>query len=518
MLYFFVSVFILIFLYLCFYGGGGSALGQISGQIFATIGESGAGKSFVRMCWVIEYFLPRPHLGYLITNVPLNVDAIAAHFDALSASGRSKVDGVDVRRRLIVLSPTSGFLGDFMDEKGEPQELLSHVDGLPKGAACHLMIDEIHHYCSTSSSNKWKDKWKNVLSTIRKKGCRFEMMTQAWSQVPGFLTDVCEAQIRITAASSRREKWFNIPMDRWYNLRAAITGNWLTAAWVKEVKGFDKSDETISISKRLIDPSFFPFYATADSYDKDDESDAARVLIIKQDWECFSRWEIISNFWKDFRGALIFSPWFGAVCFFVLLATVGVSGPLRAAMQGTVSFVTSAISPSAGNKKQVSEKADAEETPPKLLVEQSRVPVAAAAAVPLAETSGNGSRETPLQCELIDSKGVYYDGLFYSLGQTIETGPATGETIESVDLLRGLAHTSSDRILRLQSSKADADRQPTVSRSVSQPQTSSPRPTLQPTGPGRSGQSSDGKATPGRSGPVPRAAIQPQSGSRGRLN
>ena len=174
-------IFLVVLLFAVFTLGGWATntYGQITGQIFATIGESGSGKSFCRMVWALEYFFPRPHLGYLITNVPFNVDEVAKYFDELAARGKSKVDGADIRRRLIYLPPTSGMLGEFMEEKGDPKKLLQHVEGLPPGASCHLMIDEIHHYISTSSGQKWKDAWKEVLSTIRKQGCRFEMMTQA---------------------------------------------------------------------------------------------------------------------------------------------------------------------------------------------------------------------------------------------------------------------------------------------------------------------------------------------------
>ena len=79
-----------------------------AGETLATVGESGSGKSFVRMKWVIKYFLPRPHLGYIVTNVPLNVEAIAEYFDKRSKRRGlfgpvSEVDGDDVRRRIIVL-------------------------------------------------------------------------------------------------------------------------------------------------------------------------------------------------------------------------------------------------------------------------------------------------------------------------------------------------------------------------------------------------------------------------------
>ncbi len=471
---------VLVFLFVSVGGVGRGSEGTINGQIFATVGESGSGKSFCRMVWAIRYFFPRPHLGYLVTNVPFNVDAVAEYFEDRSKRvdwlGRplSKVDGADIRRRLKILPPNDGILGGFMREEGDPETFLDDVAreyGIPEGVAVHWMLDEMHYYCGTSQKQAWRDRWKRALSTIRKQGCRFELMTQAWSQIPGFLQDVCEAQIRITAAGSRREPIFKIPYQDWYNLRAALpgwltfgafTGYWESSAWVKEVKGFDGSDESISMYKVALTSSFFRFYETADSYAKSDDSDAARVLRIKQDWEVFDRSEVITNFLKQYKLSLIFSPWFGFAVCGVLFCVLPVRAIAAEAIGSSLGFMTDSLT-GKDKRDETSVKSEGVVAVPAVVspvVLPRPVAVQTVSAVVsdvVSVVESEVETPEPLSVQLIDGDGIYYDHLYYRIGEALETGDGAGESVSLVDLVRGRGRTDAGRLLRLASDPVRSD-------------------------------------------------------------
>lgn len=454
--------------------GGRSAHGLINGQIFATIGESGSGKSFTRMVWAIEYFFPRPHLGYLVTNVPFDVEAVAKHFDYLSSRRRffgllspdTRVNGDDIRRRLVVIPATTGLLGEFMEQEGEPElfmENLTRQYNIPTSAPVHLMIDETHHYISTSHSQKWKDSWKRLLSTIRKKGVRFEIMTQAWEQLPGFLQTVCEAQIIITAAGSRRDEMFKIPFRDWYNLRAALpwwlsfgmfTGFWQSSAWIKEKKGFDTSNETISERCTPLHSFYFQFYNTADNYSVDADAETARMIRVKEDWEVFDRGQVLRSFWNSYKWAILISPWSGFAVAILVMIFCPVSLWVEQGLDWTMGSAMSLVRGSTKTKKpaaavvQKAEPSKVSFREPSSTV-QSVKPVSSSVVRPAVASQVVEPGRNVVITNLIDAEGVYFEGLYYVIGEEIETGILAGEKLSAVDLRRGLARTDNDSLLRL---------------------------------------------------------------------
>ena len=398
-------------------------------QIFATIGASDSGKSYERMRWALEYFLPRPALGYLVCNLPFNVDEVASYFEDLANRGKSDVDGDDVRRRLVVLGRDNPVLrslrkrewGDDDEPVHHPRELLNDV---PMTAPCHVMLDEFHYYCARGDSQKWQRMWKEWFSTLRGGATRMELISQDWLQVPEAIHKVCISNIVIIGAKSRRDGVFDILWIDWYNLRAAITGRWRSAYWVREKVNIDGTDEVSRTKKRILHPDFFRFYQSNNA--AEDASDGGRENVregrIKEDWETLGRWRVIRNF--------VLTKWHHVVFAKLMLWTYLL---LFCVLGGASSLLTYLIFGSP-------------DPAPAVAVSKPGITVARAASAPVALSPTIGD----IDVQLIDDGGVFYGSRYFAIGSAISFGSGD-EVVSAVYPSDGYAVTAHGRRLQLSS-------------------------------------------------------------------
>lgn len=137
--------------------------------VFLIVGPPGSGKSYHRVRWIVDSFLPN-RSGALYSNLPLDADTIAEEFEGTE----TKVEGRLCSIPREVLAEWARFEGGPWDYFADREDGTNPLD------KAHVIFDECHVYLpkGAKSPAAWRKRWEDWLGTIRHRGCTVEFITQ----------------------------------------------------------------------------------------------------------------------------------------------------------------------------------------------------------------------------------------------------------------------------------------------------------------------------------------------------
>lgn len=243
-------------------------------------GVGGSGKSFGRVKYLIDEFIP-DYNGKIITNLPLNADYIAKHFEKLGFDYSSIFNRIEIIPDEVQTS--------WHEQKSGPWDYFSDRDLTD----CFVIIDEIHELVNKRSHRDHIDKWAKYLGTFRHEGAVCELMTQTLTDVPPPVQQRAGKRLNYVPAGDRRDPLFKITMEDWYQFRSKITKNEHKVIFCKELTLNDNRWSVSHYEKFKIDKFYYPFY---DSYNvtvsmKGGEGGKGKTAEWKRlSWPRFLRW------------------------------------------------------------------------------------------------------------------------------------------------------------------------------------------------------------------------------------
>lgn len=392
-------------------------MSEVAGQVMLIVGPSGVGKTYGRVQWFVKEFLADPENGGLVTNLPLNVEAIAEYYDRLHEAGKNSQSGDDIRDRIVLID--KGTLWKWKREQEKPEKF---IERLPKSMTrFRLVIDEIGDYYSKGHSRGWQTHFQNFLDQVRHMGdAGVEMITQTTAKLPPELPKSVEVKVSVIGCKVRRDGAFNIPFWDWYQLTAIISGRVTLSCFFVEYINVGERFVKNAERKAYLTPEGFSFY---DSHSTVEES-SRKADKETQPFERYGvlgtvKWFLGRNWWR-----MVFS--LGGLCIALLCAAPFFSvGSLMQSVRGH------AVVPEAAQRERA--------RPEKVVVESPTT-----FEPPIALKRLQIHRVT-----LIDSEGAVVDGIYYAIEETIEFGDLRDETIDSVDVSRGLVRFSDGSVGRL---------------------------------------------------------------------
>lgn len=226
-----------------------------------TTGVPGCGKTYVRGSrFVADYLLPETDLKY-ITNLPLYPDKIA-DFVSKKKFGffgrffrRRRLSSDSLKSRIFIIP--SAVIDSWRSEKSGPWDLFSCTDL----TNTHIAIDEIHEIVSPSKSPDYLKLWDDWLGTVRHTGATIEFITQDVKQVDQIILGRVAIRNEISPCEDLRDPFFSILLLDWYNLKAALTGEFHKTSTLVEMKKnasgrFKENHRT----RFLLLPEYFDLY------------------------------------------------------------------------------------------------------------------------------------------------------------------------------------------------------------------------------------------------------------------
>ncbi len=265
-----------------------------AGQVTIVLGVSGTGKSAGCLVRLIEDFFPRPHLGTLITNIPINLERLREYFDDLHKRGKSDVTGAECVARVMQIPKewTDGW--KRRDVRFDPMQCIQSIEG-----AYRIVIDECQDYFGADSPLSWQQMFLAFVNRARHGGGRVELLTQTPEGIPFAVMKSAEVIIQVVGAKVKRDGFFNILMNDWYNVFAAYRRKWSSKVWFTEKvnvgeRSAMENDERVY---RLTD-WIFSFYQSGGAVEGSNKS--GRPL---EDWEVFPaskvyRMFLARNWWR----------------------------------------------------------------------------------------------------------------------------------------------------------------------------------------------------------------------------
>lgn len=211
-------------------------------------GAPGSGKSYTCTRDVIDR-LVNDRKVVIRTNLPLNVDAIAAHV--------AKVRGdepASVIEQIRLIDRDE--LRKWADGQEGPWKFAA--DGQAEGA--ELLLDECHIYCSKRQRARHLV-WEKWLGEARHEGWRrIVFITQDESKVGQPIKDHAELRFELTNSERRRDPLLQIPMTYWYELVASFTGEYRASIAVTEYRRVAGKLRPQHTDRVPLDPAWFRFY------------------------------------------------------------------------------------------------------------------------------------------------------------------------------------------------------------------------------------------------------------------
>lgn len=403
------------------------------GQVTIVVGASGVGKTAGRVQWLLDEFLTRPHLGTLVTNIPLRVERIRQHYDALHKQGKNEQTGDEVAARICVIPDDWRAGWVRRDPAYEPAKCIEGLEG-----AYRVVLDECQFYFGADSPIEWQMRFIEFINTARHGGGRVELMTQTFDGIPAKVRSSAEVEITTLSAKVKRDGWINVPLSEWYNLRAAIVRRWASAVWfIEHINVGGRKRQENNVTRYVLDDWIFEFYGSNDAVEGSEKSGR-----IPEDWEQYSRGQMIRRFIGRHWGKMLFSRATALVVLLYLALGGPMSWALSSAFASFPGYVETAVKDSMAKKG----LAKTETKPDGRDVASSPLPQGLAVTDdpwPVVEGPSVSN-----ELELMTINGVWIHGNFWGVGEQLPDGA----TIESIDLLRGRCVTDRGLLLLAQSS------------------------------------------------------------------
>jgi len=281
--------------------------------IILTTGVPGSGKSYVRCSkFIVDYYLLNSD-GIHISNFPVNKEFVAdevvrranflkrGFFAKLTAPFRRKQHKVtreEVLKRIQIIPDE--VLQSWRREESGPWDYFEGVDL----TECHIAIDEIHNFISSTKKPEYISKWDEFLGEVRHRGCTFEGLTQDINSVDTVLKGRAGVRLELVPADTLRDPFFNIIMSDWYELKACFTGQIKKCVFEREFQKRFGRWACIHTRKFFLEAEYFKFYNSynASLAEKEkgavDENRAPKYEFQKRTKLSLVTWFYLKNFFQ----------------------------------------------------------------------------------------------------------------------------------------------------------------------------------------------------------------------------
>jgi hypothetical protein len=289
-------------------------MAQTDAVIRFTVGVPGSGKTYSRVRWLIEHFIPNES-GDIYTNLPLDKEKIINYFvhekgydqniletrinlfpeDLLKQWRRIDSDGCPpINPDFNILANQESDLKP--NDKNFQYQFIGpwlHLQDKTLTGA-HIQFDEIQKLVDIKASRKLKQIWGDWLSTIRHEGCTIEFITQRESRVPKEISQIAETRLDIIPSAGKRFKYLPILNSDYYNLVKGVLGFDIKTSTEIESRASYGGKVVVEYSRKFkFLPFYFQFYNSANNEETDKKTERK-----KEPWEILSQFGVIKWFIK----------------------------------------------------------------------------------------------------------------------------------------------------------------------------------------------------------------------------
>jgi len=228
--------------------------------VYLTTGAAGSGKTYRRCArFLVDEFLPNER-GHIYCNYPLYAEKMADE-----VSRRHKIPKEQILERIHVIDKEE--LDTWMinldrrdtDRARGPWTYFQDIDI----DNAHIAIDEIHNFCGVSTPRHQRQKWGKWLGEIRHRGATVEFLTQSPNKLADEIKWEASVLINLISGETNRDPICKISMSHWYELQAAITGEYEKRIHQIEKRSIDGRWRMVHKETFTLDSYYFQFY---DSY------------------------------------------------------------------------------------------------------------------------------------------------------------------------------------------------------------------------------------------------------------
>jgi len=405
-----------------------------------TTAPAGSGKTYRRCAhYLATEWLPHND-GMIITNYPINVEKMVAY--VLFQNPKLTADSV---RNKIHIIPRE-VLATWAAERSGPWEYLKSgcfSDGSLPGAL--IAIDEIHNYLGTSSSKGYVNQWKIFLGELRHQHIQFEALSQNEGKVHKGLKDEAGLKRRLYNAETRLDPVCAIPMSDWYNVRAKFfTGTYTAAIFEQDYEPIFGKWKLRKETKFNLKPEFFELY---DSYSApESQSNHKKQEVALLPYQRFSKVGLL--FWFVRRNVFSLLTRTALIVFLVWIFPLGGSTTVMKMWLG--SFQTGMAKPLNDAPIAVSSASSASLIAPPVV--SASVAELAKVILDLKEKIKSLENDRRFAADIVGFFGndvILSDGLTYSVGDTILTGPLNGKKIYEISLKRRCLIFTDSSVVRM---------------------------------------------------------------------
>ncbi len=199
-------------------------------------GPGGAGKSYLFTVWAMEEYLAY-ETGDLITNVPLNVEVVAARvakqhgLDAAVIAARIVLIDRETTERFKTDVEQGGLTpGMYFDSLERYRNERGEIDY--RGAV--IAIDEAHWMIGPNKSENHQALWRGWVGELRHQHATLELMTQAADKLAKELVKEHELRYECVSSERKRDVFLHIPFSDWCELWAKVTGKYIPRFYLQE--------------------------------------------------------------------------------------------------------------------------------------------------------------------------------------------------------------------------------------------------------------------------------------------
>ncbi len=183
-------------------------------------GLPGSGKSYSVVCELLE-FLEESN-GLVVHNLPLNVDALADHFQRRFDASGAGPTAAQVRSRMILI-PKDVERSWALQEAG-PAEYFNSVGDL---SDAWLIIDEAHNFIGRKHEAKYRRLWQEFTGELRHRGACLELISQSLGKIADEVEADAGVWIEVANRETEREPFWLIPNADWWQFSAKLRGKYV---------------------------------------------------------------------------------------------------------------------------------------------------------------------------------------------------------------------------------------------------------------------------------------------------
>lgn len=196
---------------------------MMTGTLRLCLGSMGAGKSYRRGVYeLVRHFLKDSRTSVFITNIPLNIPAIAAYCEEWQIC-----TAAEVQERVVIIPPEVDELWRSRESKDGPWSFFAeHPEFTTPGRGWRLVLDEGHLYVSKLVSKDKRTQWDLLIRGARHMGGVLELLTQGESLIDDDILELVETRVELYSLAAEPLPMFSYQMHVWWNVEAYFTRRW----------------------------------------------------------------------------------------------------------------------------------------------------------------------------------------------------------------------------------------------------------------------------------------------------